>query len=222
MSPIHEDSLLPLSGLQHYAFCPRQWALIQIERQWLEDIRTVEGRHLHEKVHAGHQMEIDGDVIIERSVPIVSYTLGVYGVADIVEYHRSDDSGISISYRKGKWRPHPVEYKRGKPKIDDRDEIQLCAQAMCLEEMLNIEINSGSFFYGQVRRRTTVVFSSYLRARVIKLANEMHRAFECGVTPPSSLGVPCNLCSLKDLCVPKLTRRKRTVLGYLRSSIVGD
>lgn len=213
-----EESLLPLSGLQHFAFCKRQWALIHIERQWEENVRTVEGRHLHEKVHSGPESEAQGEIIIARTVPLASYKLGLYGVADVVEYHRtSKERGASLYGRDGYWRPHPVEYKRGKPKRDDRDEVQLCAQAMCLEEMLKTEIQDGSIFYGQPRRRTLVKFSRDLRSRVVALAREMHDAFRFGVTPPAPRDVPCNLCSLKDLCVPKLTRKRKRVTTHLQN-----
>lgn len=212
-----DDSLLPLSGLQHFAFCKRQWALIHIERQWEENFRTVDGRHLHEKVHSGLHSEAQGEIIVARSVPLVSYELGLYGVADVVEYHRtSKGRGVAFRNRDGLWRPHPVEYKRGRPKGDDRDEVQLCAQAMCLEEMLDTAIPDGSFFYGQTRRRTLVRFSSELRERVAALARGMHDMFTRGVTPPAPPGVRCSLCSLKDLCVPKLTRKRKTVRTYLR------
>ncbi len=214
-----EDSLLPLSGLQHYAFCPRRWALIHIERQWSENLRTVEGHHLHEKVHSGPHSESIGEVIIARSIPIVSYELGLYGVADLIEYHRATDKGVVLTDRDGVWQPHPVEYKRGKAKSDDRDEVQLCAQAICLEEMLETEVNAGSLFYGQPRRRTRVSFTPELRERVAILAREMHEIFERGTTPFAPAGVPCNLCSLKDVCVPKLTRRRRTVKTYLRTHL---
>ena len=214
-----EDELSPLSGLQHYAFCPRQWALIHIERQWREIVRTVEGRHLHEKVHSGLHSESDGDLVIVRSVPLVSYRLGLYGVADLVEYHPTTGAGITLPHRDGLWRPHPVEYKRGRTKSDDRDEVQLCAQAMCLEEMLGTPISTGSFFYGETRRRVKVVLSEGLRNRVTLLAREMHEVFEQGITPPAPPGVACSLCSLKDLCMPKLTRKRRSVHAYLMAQL---
>src|SRR5690606_7878223 len=155
-----------------------------------------------------------------RAVPLVSYKLGLYGVADVIEYHRTSKTrGVSLHQRDGFWQPHPVEYKRGRPKRDDRDEVQLCAQAMCLEEMLHIEIPEGSIFYGQTRRRTPVKFSSKLRNRVVTLAREMHETFRQGITPPAPSGVNCSLCSLKDLCVPKLTRKRRSVKTYLRKHL---
>lgn len=219
MGRFAEETLLPLSGLQHFAFCPRQWALIHIERQWSENVRTIEGRFLHERVHSGSCSERDGDVIIARSVPLVSYRLGLYGVADLVEYHPTKLGGITLPNREGLWSPHPVEYKRGSPKKDDRDEVQLCAQAMCLEEMLGTYIPTGSFFYGQTRRRVRVTFSDNLRERVIQLARQMHEVFDQGMTPPAPHGVSCNLCSLKDLCIPKLTRRVWSVKNYMKDQL---
>lgn len=217
-----DESLLPLSGLQHYAFCPRQWALIHLEQQWNENVRTVEGRHLHEKVHSGFHSETDGDLVVARSVPVVSYRLGLYGVVDLVEYHPTVTGGIPLPNRPGLWVPHPVEYKRGRPKRDDRDKVQLCAQAMCLEEMLGTQISSGSFFYGEIRRRVKVAFSQQLRERVVSLAHEMHQAFARALTPPAPPGVRCSLCSLKDVCLPKLTRKRRSVWGYLRAELKTD
>ncbi|NLY76132.1 MAG: Dna2/Cas4 domain-containing protein, partial [Firmicutes bacterium] len=128
-----EDDLLLLSGIQHFAYCERQWALIHIEQQWLENVRTVEGRHLHERVHNPDLVEKRGDLLVARSLPIVSWRLGLYGMMDLVEFRQvgSDQGGIKLPNREGVWLPKPVEYKRGKPKTDDRDEVQLCAQAIC-------------------------------------------------------------------------------------------
>jgi len=158
-------------------------------------------------------------MVVARSVPVVSYRLGLYGVVDIVEYRPTTSAGIGLPKRPGRWLPHPVEYKRGHPKPDDRDEVQLCAQALCLEEMLGTEVLTGSFFYGEIRRRVKVVFSAELRQRVISLAREMHEAFDQGKTPPAPPGVGCNLCSLKELCLPKLTRKRRSVREYLRTEL---
>lgn len=218
-----DELLLPLSGLQHYAFCERQWALIYLERQWDDNVQTMEGHHLHAKVHSGLQSEVQGDVVIARSVPLVSYRLGIYGVADVVEYHPTTrNAGIILPGLDGFWRPHPVEYKRGRPKAFDWDEVQLCAQAMCLEEMSGVSVPVGSFYYGRTRRRLKVEFTAELRKRVTELAKEMHHAFNRGITPPAPRGARCSLCSLKDLCVPKLTRRKRSVRAYVRKFLAAD
>lgn len=218
-----DDLLLPLSGLQHFAFCKRQWSLIHVERQWEENLRTVEGRHLHEKVHSGFDVELKGAVLVARTVPLVSYKLGLYGVADVVEFVPAQcGKGVRLHGREGVWRVHPVEYKRGRPKQDARDEVQLCAQAMCLEEMLETDIPDGSFFYGQTRRRLVVRFTAALRNQAETLAREMHEMFARGVTPSAPVGVRCSLCSLKDLCLPQLTRRRKSIDKYLRTHLQLD
>jgi len=218
-----DDSLLPLSGLQHFAFCKRQWALIHIERQWDENLLTVEGRHLHERVHSGLDAELRGAVLVARSVPLVSYKLGLYGVADVVEFYPAPDGeGVRMPGRDGYWRVHPVEYKRGRPKPDHRDEVQLCAQAICLEEMLGTPVRDGSFFYGQTRRRMPVQFSASLRNLVESLAREMHEMFARGVTPPAPPGVKCRMCSLQDVCLPQLTRRRKSVQKYLQTHLMPE
>ncbi|HHV62961.1 MAG TPA: CRISPR-associated protein Cas4 [Firmicutes bacterium] len=216
-----EDSLLPLSGIQHFAFCPRQWALIHIERQWSENLRTVQGRHLHERVHSSIATEARGEVVIARSLPLVSYRLGLYGVADVVEFQlaSSSEPGIVLPGREGRWYPRPVEYKRGRAKPDDRDEVQLCAQAMCLEEMLKIQVAAGNLFYGKTQHRVSVLFGPALRKRVESLARQMHETFEKGVTPPAPTDVECKLCSLMDICIPDITRKKRSIEKYIRACL---
>lgn len=214
-----EDSLLALSGIQHFAFCPRQWALIHIEGQWQENISTAEGRNLHEKVHSRIVTEARGDVLITRSLPLVSYHLGLYGVADVVEFLRvpDDQEGVVLPGRTGFWLPCPVEYKRGKPKNDDRDKVQLCAQGICLEEMLGVSVQVGSLFYGQMRRRTQVNFDPGLRKRVETLAAQMHETYQEGVTPEAPKGIRCGLCSLEEVCLPKLARRKKAVAKHIEA-----
>jgi len=217
-----EDELLPLSGLQHLAFCERQWALIHIERLWAETDRTIEGRHLHDRAHDQWLEETRGDVVIARAVSIASRKLGLVGVADVVEFHRtsaeSQPGGVELPGRQGMWMPRPVEYKRGRPKGDDRDQVQVCAQAICLEEMLGVAIPEGDLFYGQTRHRCEVIFTEALRARVQALAQRMHTLFETGVTPPPQTGRHCALCSLVDLCLPRLPRRP-DVGNYLRRNL---
>jgi CRISPR-associated exonuclease Cas4 len=217
-----EESLLPLSGIQHFAFCPRQWALIHIEQQWQENVPTVEGKHLHERVHSALPAEVRGDTLVARSLPLVSYRLGLFGVADVVEFTLVTGSaktgGIQLYGREGLWRPRPVEYKRGRQKTDDRDEVQLCAQAICLEEMLNVKVETGCFFYGKTRRRLDVAFTDELRRRVEDLAQKMHEVFAEGVTPPASVSRNCKDCSLVDICLPNI-RRKSDVDRYIAECI---
>ncbi len=216
---MEDDGYLLLSGIQHMAFCQRQWALIHIEQQWAENVRTVEGKHLHERVDDPFESESRGDLYISRSMPLISHTLKLQGVADVVEYWRVESGGITLPGKSGQWLPHPVEYKRGKPKPDDRDQVQLCAQAICLEEMLGVAIEEGDLFYGETRRRQRVKLDTELRQRTLYLAQRMNSLFEAGVTPPAVQGIHCQLCSLIDLCMPRLTMKKRSVEDYLKASL---
>ncbi|MCI6567852.1 CRISPR-associated protein Cas4 [Dysosmobacter sp. HCP28S3_G4] len=208
-----EEDFLQLSGLQHFKFCRRQWALIHIEDQWHENYFTVDGSLLHETAHNAEARESRGDLLILRGLPVFSRTLGVSGQCDVVEFHR-DPEGVPLQGREGLWRPFPVEYKRGKPKAHSADELQLCAQAMCLEEMLCCDIPRGALFYGEPRRRTAVDFTPELRQEVRDCLEEMHRLYDRGYTPKVRQGSMCRACSLKDLCLPSLTRR-RSVAEYL-------
>lgn len=216
-----DDDLLLLSGIQHFAYCERQWALIHIEKQWLENVKTVEGQHLHERVHNPDLIEKRGDLLTARSLPIVSWRLGLYGMIDLLEFHQteSNQGGTELPNREGFWLPKPVEYKRGKPKPDERDEVQLCAQAICLEEMLQVRIDEGDLYYGENKRRLPVAFDAVLRNRVEELSRRMHEVFENGITPPAEKGHRCSLCSLKDVCMPELTRKSRSVAGYIQREI---
>lgn len=215
-----DDKLLPLSGIQHFAFCRRQWALIHLERQWEENILTFGGRVLHERVEDPFFIESRGSVIITRSQPLISRSLGFYGVADVVEFWR-DSSGIAITGHSGRWRPYPVEYKYGRPKPDDWDTVQLCAQAMCLEEMLGIPIEAGELFYGRIRRRVSVKFDTTLRNRVKELSKQMHELFEKGITPAPEYSRACRSCSLVELCLPRIKKHK-SVYRYVLSKIRDD
>lgn len=213
------DDYLLLSGIQHMAFCPRQWALIHIEQQWAENVRTVEGKHLHERVDDISQDETRGNIRIVRSMPVISNRLGLRGVADVVEFIRQDEElpgeTCRLEKRRGWWLVAPVEYKRGKPKADDRDAVQLCAQAMALEEMLGLKIRSGYLFYAQTRRRENVEFDETLRERVQALSEKMHSIFRAGVTPVAETRKHCKLCSLVEVCQPDLMKRHKPVAAYL-------
>ena len=212
-----EEDLLQLSGLQHFAFCRRQWALIHIEQQWQENLRTVEGALLHRRAHDEQLRERRGDVLILRGLPVVSRTLGLSGKCDVVEFH-ADPAGIPLQGEEGLWHPFPVEYKRGRPKAHDADLLQLCAQAMCLEEMLCCAVPEGALFYGETRRRMDVSFSDELRGRVTALPAEMHQLFRRGHTPKVRPSKSCNACSLKEICLPALLGRK-SAQAYLRSAM---
>ncbi len=219
-----DDDLLMLSGIQHFAFCERQWALIHIEQQWNENMRTVEGAHLHQRVDDPFASEVRGNVITLRSVSLVSFELGLYGVADVVEFTRSESGkGIELKNYAGRWNPVPVEYKRGKPKPDERDEVQLCAQAICLEEMYRnngmLEINKGFLFYGETRHRQEVIFRSELRRKVEDYARRMHTIFELGETPLAIYKSHCRACSLVEICNPKAFEKPRNVSNYNRNML---
>jgi CRISPR-associated exonuclease Cas4 len=187
-----EDDLLPLSALQHLLFCERQAALIHLERLWAENPLTVEGRQLHERVD-GAVGESRGDVRLARALPLRSLRLGLVGKADLVELHHVPD---------GAWRPFPVEYKRGRPKLHHADWVQLCAQALCLEEMLGTPVPAGALFYGQTRRRQDVRFTDDLRRETGEAAARLHRLLDSGVTPQPVREPKCDRCSLIDLCLP--------------------
>lgn len=199
------DDLIQLSSLQHFAFCPRQCALIHNEQVWSESILTAEGRLMHERVHE-ERRESRRDVRIEYGVPLRSLKLGLIGKADVVEFHCQED---------GSWMAYPVEYKRGKPKRDDSDKVQLCAQALCLEEMLSVHITEGALFYGRTRHRLDVVFDETLRSATEDIAAKTHELLEVGRTPPPVYAKRCDRCSLIEICLPRTMQKKRTVKGYI-------
>ena len=212
-----EEELLALSGLQHFLFCRRQWALIHIEDQWKENLRTIEGNLMHERVHDERQSESRGDLLVVRGLRICSSKLGISGQCDVVEFRKAKD-GILLHDREGFWCVFPIEYKRGVPKINHSDEAQLCAQAMCLEEMLGTDIPEGALFYGEVRRRIVVTFNDELRSLVTDSFAEMHRLYARGYTPKSKPGKWCNACSLKEMCLPSLMKQQ-SVEAYLKEAL---
>ena len=214
-----EEDWLRLSGLQHFTFCRRQWALIHIENQWAENFRTADGHLMHERVHDQEFRESRGDRLTVRGLAIRSAQLGISGQCDAVEFYRDPD-GIPLRDREGLWQPYPVEYKRGKPKEDNADELQLCAQAMCLEEMLCCTVPEGALYYGEPRRRTVVLFTPELRQQVRDSLTEMHQLYQRRYTPKVKPSKACNACSLKDLCLPKLMNRKK-VADYLSAAMEG-
>lgn len=216
----NEEDFLQLSGLQHFKFCRRQWALIHIENQWKENYRTTDGEILHENAHNGSFSESRGDRLITRDMRVFSSSLGVSGACDVLEFHRGE-CGIPLKGKEGLWQPYPVEYKRGKPKENTEDALQLCGQAMCLEEMLCCDIPVGALYYGEVRRRTEVAFTEELRREVRTLLGEMHGLYERGHTPKVKPTKSCNACSLKELCLPKLMRQK-SVKAYLRQGMEAE
>jgi len=219
-----EDDLLPISGLQHLHFCERQWGLIHLEQQWEENRLTAEGRLLHERVHEpGAKSRVD--VLVVRGLHLHSFLLGLTGQADVVEFRRVEEgagNAISLPGRPGWWQPFPIEYKRGKPKADSCDEVQLCAQAICLEETMGASIPEGALFYGEKRRRTDVRFDDELRARTESLALRMHQLFSAGVTPAAAYAKKCDRCSLYDRCLPRAISKRKTVAQYLADALRED
>ena len=201
-----DEELIPISALTHYAYCPRRCALVHIEQVWTENKFTAEGRIMHEHVHEEGN-ESRGDVRIERGVSLRSLQLGLIGKADVIEYHRQPD---------GSWQAFPVEYKRGKPKPDHTDKIQLCAQALCLEEMLNVHIPSGALFYGKTRRRLDVAFDEALRRETQEAAHKTHELIESGMTPKPVYSKRCDSCSFIGECLPKTIQKKRSVESYIK------
>lgn len=208
-----EDDLLLISALQHLVFCPRQCALIHIEQLWTENVFTAEGRGLHEKVH-GADTESRPGVRIVRGLRIRSLELGLVGQVDVVEFHEAE-SRIELPNEKGFWQPLPVEYKRGRSKVDDCDRVQLCAQAICLEEMLGIEIEYGAIFYGRPRRRERVKFIESLRQKTEALARELHKLYAARTTPRANYQKKCKSCSLLESCMPSITGTKKNIEHYL-------
>ncbi len=220
--PFSEDDLLPISALQHVVFCERQFALIHVERAWTENVLTAEGRALHEKVDEGVG-EARGELRIGRSVPLQSLRLGIVGVADVVELRRDETAGVAVACLAGRWAPKPVEYKRGRPKEHRADEVQLCAQALCLEEMLGAAIPAGALFYGKTRHRLEVAFNSELRELVERAARRAREILDAGLTPVARREPKCDSCSLLDLCRPEaLSRSARRYLGGAFSELGGE
>ncbi|MGB3998035.1 MAG: CRISPR-associated protein Cas4 [Bacilli bacterium] len=218
-----EDDLLMLSGIQHFYFCKRQWALIHIEQLWQENRATAEGKIVHENADNPFFYESRRNIFASRSVPLISYRLGLYGIADVIEFVRNV-KGASIDNREGKWLPNIIEYKRGGPKPDERDEVQLTAQAMALEEMLNYEIRieEAYFYYYKIRRRVKIIINEQLRNLVEKASKEMHEIFSKRFTPDAIKGKNCSKCSMYSLCMPRLTKKKQNIENYINKHIVGD
>ncbi len=207
-----EDELWPISALQHFVFCPRQCALIHIEQVWSENRLTAEGRIMHERVH-GEGNESRGDVRMARGVFLRSLQLGLVGMADVVELYRID---------KDRWQPFPVEYKRGKPKHDHCDAIQLCAQAMCLEEMLSTSVPAGALFYGRTRRRFDVDFDEKLRQETEETSNAVRQLIASGITPPPEYTKRCKNCSLIEKCMPREVGKHSSIRKYVKRMITEE
>jgi CRISPR-associated exonuclease Cas4 len=210
-----EDDLLPISALQHVVYCDRQAALIHVERMWSENVHTVEGQHVHAQAHeAGGESR--GNVRIVRALSLRSLAVGLTGIADVVELHRQE-SGVVLPGRSGRWSIFPIEYKKGKPKRHRADEVQLCAQAMCLEEMFETVVSDGALFYGKTRRRKVVAFDKPLRSATLLAAARFREIVEQRLTPAARWGPKCRQCSLLDDCRPRAA--EKSARRYLAAMI---
>lgn len=200
---------MPLSALQHYLYCPRQCALIHIEQLWAENRQTAEGRLLHERADQPQTEQRHG-VRTATAMPLVNQALGIVGIADVVEFHHSDEGE----------RGYPVEYKRGRPKKHRADEVQLCAQALCLENMLSQPVAEGALFYGKTRRRKVVPFDETLRELTLDTIQATRKLIESGRTPSAQYqSRRCDACSLIELCQPHLLGAKSAVNTWLAKQI---
>ena len=215
-----ECDFLQISGIQHFMFCRRQWALIHIEGLWAENLRTVNGEIFHERAHDPSLSEKRGDMITVRALRVFSSERGISGECDVVEFRRDDENGAKLRGRDGRWIPTPIEYKSGSSKAGEADRLQLCAQAMCLEEMLGVEIELGYMFYGETHRREKVYINAELRQAVEDAVSEMHSYMNRGYTPKVKTGKFCNACSLKELCLPALCKNK-SAAEYI-NSVIGE
>lgn len=225
-----EDVILPLSALQHLNFCERRAALVHLECMWQDNVFTAEGTVGHERVHSLTKTEVRGDLRIARGLLIRSLQLGLSGKADVVEFHRvevhpgekakdSESTSVRLPGVSGLWRPYPVEYKRGRLRSNKSFEVQVCAQGMCLEEMLNVEIQRGAIFFGETARRLEVEFDTDLRSETITTAFRLHQIMNSGTTPPAKFENKCKKCSLLDVCMPKIAGHRTKAHIYLRRMI---
>jgi len=216
-----EDDMLMLSGIQHFVFCPRQWALIHVEQQWSENRLTAEGRLLHKNADNPSYRQKNGDTVSLHSVPVSSKALGLYGFTDVVELQPSetqDNAIVHPSYPQCYWKPKPVEYKHGRSKPDARDKVQLAAQVICLEEQYGITIDEGCLYYEATNRRETVLMDSDLRTFTQKCADEMHSVYRSGVVPKAEKKHGCSNCSLVEICLPDIVKRP-SVANYLKKTL---
>lgn len=213
----NEDDYLMISGIQHFVFCRRQWALIHVEQQWEENYFTMDGQILHERVDSENIKESRRNIIKLYSMRVKSKRLAITGKCDVVELNQNS-KGVYIPKYNDCWDVFPVEYKRGRPKINESDSLQLLAQAICLEEMLVTSISKGYMFYFETRRRQEIVFTLELREVLDNIVKEMHSYMDKGITPKVKAGKKCNTCSLKDICLPELNKQKDVKL-YIQGRI---
>ncbi|PRO67120.1 CRISPR-associated protein Cas4 [Alkalicoccus urumqiensis] len=213
----NEEDYLMISGLQHYFFCRRQWALIHIEQLWTENVLTVQGKHLHERADDPFIREKRSSLYTVRALPVKSHEFQITGVCDIVEFSE-DKEGVYIPKLEGTFRIRPVEYKRGKPKREAVDEVQLAAQVLCLEEMFAADIEEASFYYAEPKRREHIQIDQALRSQVKTVIDEMHAMFKRRHTPTVRTGPHCRACSLRNECLPKLMKTE-TAESYIERNL---
>lgn len=209
-----EEDYLMLSGIQHFQFCKRQQGLIHIDQQWEDNEATAHGQVLHKKADNPYVKEKRKNVIISRAIHVSSPNLGLYGILDVVEFHK-DAAGVTLKGRRGKWRPAIVEYKRGQPKKDTRDIVQLVAQTICLEETLSCTIDVGYLYYHKVNQKKKIEITPTLRQEVFKLAQEMHAYYEGKQVTKAEYFKNCQLCSLANICLPRLSKKSRNIDNYI-------
>ena len=234
MKKYTEEELLPLSLIQHLLFCERRAALVEIEGVWEDNRFTVEGTHLHQKVDDDLPPESRGNLRVTRGLMLHSFELGLSGKADVVEFHRvcEEEASPPISGGKaavmplagasGLWRPYPVDYKRGRMRHEEGFEAQLCAQALCLEEMLGVAVPEGALYYGKPRRRLVVVFDEALREKTREAARRLHELINSGHTPQARYEKKCESCSMLSVCMPKVTGSHRSVRRYMAQALAQD
>ena len=208
--PYSDDDCIAISGLQHLAFCKRQWGLIHLDQEWAENYLTAQGKIMHERVDSGYQ-EFRRGVKQFSGLHVRNMKLGLYGRMDVLEVEQTEGPYVEIPWIKlsGNWRLRPVEFKHGKPKDHNADLIQLCAQALCLEEMTGLPVNEGSIFYCELRRRTEFEFDEDIRTETIELAKEAHRLIASGKVPEAEVNHNCKSCSLMDFCQPNIGNQKK-------------
>ena len=215
---MQQEDYLPLSGIQHFSFCRRQWALIHVEQQWRENVLTAEGRIQHEAAHDETRVEKRGGLIISRGMRVLSHSLQLQGACDVVEFHRGS-KGIPQKGREGLWQPFPVEYKHGKKGISTvADALQLCCQAICLEEMLLCDVPTGAIFYQETHRREEIALDEALRTQAGEMAAEMNEFFRRGYTPKVRRKAGCKSCSMKEECLPQLLQSSDVAM-YIHSAV---
>ncbi len=221
---IEEDDYLALSGIQHFCFCPRQWGIIHIEQQWEDNTRTFGGTLMHEKADNPFFTESRGTTIVSRSMALISHQLKLSGIADVVEFRKASkgEDGISLKGRRGKWYIVPIEYKYGQQKENNSDLVQLCAQAICLEEMFELPIQQGEIYYGKTKHRIKVTFDQKLRDEVKRLVEEMYAYYEKQETPLGKLEAKCTNCSLENICLPIINEKHAKVQRYINQAIQSE